>query len=101
MLQGVELVDRTGASLNEITGQIAQVDDVLVRVSTGATAQMTELKDLASAMTVINTLAGKNTQMADETQYSSTDIAQRSKKLAALIQDFKIGRSPQATSKAA
>ncbi len=91
VLQGVDIVDKTGASLDEISGQIAQVDDVLERVSKGSTAQVAELKELASAMNVINDLAGKNTQMADETQVSSSDIAERSKQLAALIRDFKIG----------
>ncbi|MEL6570745.1 MAG: nitrate- and nitrite sensing domain-containing protein [Pseudomonadota bacterium] len=90
VLQGVELVDKTGASLDEISGQIAKVDDVLVRVSNGSTAQVNELKELASAMNVINDLASKNTQMADETQNSSSDIAGRSKQLAALIRDFRI-----------
>ena len=101
VLQGVELVDRTGASLDEISGQIAKVDDVLVRVSDGSSSQVAELKELASAMNIINDLASKNTQMADETQISSSDIAQRSKELAALISDFRIGSRPGGARQAA
>ncbi|MCR9127136.1 MAG: methyl-accepting chemotaxis protein [Rhodobacteraceae bacterium] len=95
VLEGVGLVDRTGSALEEISVEIARVDDVLGRVSSGSQSQIAELRNLSGSMTVINDLAAKNTQMADETRDASLQSAQRSGHLARLISDFRLkpGRS--------
>jgi len=90
VLEGVELVDKTGTSLDDISNEIAKVDDVLGRVAGGAVGHVEALKNLTAAMNVINDLADKNTAMADDTGHASGDIAQRSKHLAALIRDFNL-----------
>ena len=93
VLEGVELVDKTGGSLDEIAAEIAKVDDVLGRVALGAGGHVSELKELTSVMNVVNDLAEKNTSMADETRHASSDIAQRSQRLAILIHDFKLAEA--------
>jgi len=89
---GVDLVDRTGEALGQISTKVQQMDAVLTRVSEGSTQQVSHLKQLADAMQEINALTGKNTIMADETQMSSGDIASRSRQLADLISDFRLER---------
>ena len=101
VLEGVDLVDRTGASLGEISEEITKVDDVLGRVSSGAIGHVHELKQLTAAMTVINSLADKNTAMADETQSTSSEIADRSQRLAMLICDFQLSTQDQPSRSAA
>lgn len=90
VLEGANLVNQTGDALGEISVEIANVDDVLERISTGSRTQIEGLRSLSSAMSVINDLASKNTQMVDETSSESADIAQRSGHLARLIADFKL-----------
>lgn len=88
--EGGELVDQTGAALGEISKEIMKVDDVLSRISTGSQAQIDSLRNLSSAMNVINDLAGQNMSMADDTRTASEDIANRSGHLASLIKDFRL-----------
>jgi methyl-accepting chemotaxis protein len=88
--EGGDLVDQTGAALDEISQGIMQVDDVLTRIASGSQSQVAGLRSLSGAMTVIDELAGRNMSMADETKSSSQDIAMRSQQLASLICDFKL-----------
>ncbi len=90
VIEGGELVDRTGAALEEIAREITSIDDVLVRVSTGSQEQISSLRQLSSAMSVINDLAGKNTSMADATGRSSGEIAQHSGQLAERVRGFRL-----------
>ncbi len=92
---GGDLVDQTGAALDEISKGIMKVDDVLTRVASGSQDQIAGLRGLSSSMKLINDLAGKNMAMVDESKSSSHDIALRSQQLAGLICDFKL--EPNAT----
>lgn len=94
---GVALVERTGESLKEITHEIAQVDDVLARVSEGAQSQVDQLKELSGAMNQISALASQNATMAAQTRTSSGEISTQSRQLADAICDFKLEESAQQT----
>lgn len=95
---GVDLVNRTGDALTEIAQEIARVDDVLERISTGSQAQIADLKSLNTAIGQINQLADRNTEMAQATRSSSAQIAKRSRDLAASVDDFELGAPPVAQS---
>ena len=99
--EGGELVDRTGAVLDEISEGIMRVDDVLRRIADGSQSQVSNLKGLSSAMTVINGLAEQNMAMADDTNTASKEIAHRSQRLAGLIADFKLDEPATASRMAA
>ena len=88
--EGGDLVDQAGVALQEIVAEIMQVDDVLSRVSDRSQGQIGSLRNLSSAMIVINDLADKNMAMADDTSTASEDIAKYAGQLAALINDFKL-----------
>ncbi len=88
--EGGDLVDQTGAALDEIAQGIMEVDDVLARIASGSQDQVSGLRSLSSSMTLINDLAGQNMSMVDDSKSSSDDIAKRSQQLAALISDFKL-----------
>ena len=87
---GGDLVDQTGAALDDISEGIMLVDDVLARVAAGSKSQILSLRSLSKAVNEINELAGGNMAMADDTKSSSHEIALRSQQLAGLIQDFKL-----------
>lgn len=90
VIEGGELVDRTGVALEEISREITNIDDVLRRISAGSQDQISSLRQLSSAMSVINDLAGKNTSMVDATRRSSGEIAQHSGQLADRVRGFKL-----------
>lgn len=90
VIEGGELVDRTGAALEEIAHDITNIDEVLGRISAGSQNQIKSLHQLSSAMSVINDLAGKNTSMADATRRSSGEIAQHSGQLADRVRGFRL-----------
>lgn len=87
---GGDLVDQTGAALDEISQGIMKVDDVLTRVASGSQDQISGLRSLSKSMHLINDLAGQNTAMAEGSKSASHDIALRSQQLASLICDFKL-----------
>jgi methyl-accepting chemotaxis protein len=89
---GGDLVDQTGAALDEISEGIMLVDDVLARIAVGSQSQISSLRSLSTAVNAINELAGRNIAMADDTKSSSQEIALRSQQLAGLICDFKLER---------
>lgn len=88
--EGGDLVDQTGAALDEIAQGIMEVDDVLARIASGSQDQVSGLRSLSSSMTLINDLAAQNMSMVDDSKSSSDDIAKRSQQLASLISDFKL-----------
>ena len=87
---GGDLVDQTGAALDDISGGIMLVDDVLARIAAGSKSQISSLRSLSTAVNAIDELAGRNMAMADDTKSSSHEIALRSQQLAGLICDFKL-----------
>ena len=87
---GGDLVDQTGAALDDISGGIMLVDDVLARIAAGSKSQISSLRSLSAAVNAIDELAGRNMAMADDTKSSSHEIALRSQQLAGLICDFKL-----------
>ena len=87
---GGELVDQTGAVLDEISSEIMRVDDVLRRIADGSQSHVSDLKGLRAVMTAISDLAEQNMGMADDTTSGSKEIAQRSERLAGLIADFRL-----------
>lgn len=92
--EGGDLVDQTGAALDEISKGIMKVDDVLERIASGSTDQIAGLRGLSKAINIINGLAEQNTAMVDDTKSSSQDIALRSQQLGGLIADFKLDSNP-------
>lgn len=99
--EGGTLVDEAGAVLQEIVQEIMQVDDLLGSVSTRSESQIGSLRSLSSAMQLINDLAGKNMEMADDTSTASEDIAMQAGQLAALISDFKLQKGDDVAAYAA
>lgn len=87
---GGDLVDQTGAALDDISEGIMLVDDILARIAAGSKSQISGLRSLSTAVNAINELAGRNMAMADDTKSSSYEIALRSQQLAGLIHDFKL-----------
>ena len=87
--EGGDLVDQTGIALDGISKEIMSVDEVLSRVASGSQSQISNLRELASSMTVINDLAGQNMSMADDTRSGAEEIASRSGTLAGMVCDFK------------
>lgn len=99
--EGGVLVDRTGASLSEISQRIMEVDDVLRRIATGSRTQIASLRGLSDAMSDVNTGTGQNMQMADDMKSAASEIARHGNQLTGLIGDFRLRRNAAKQARAA
>lgn len=88
---GVALVGDTGKALQEIVGQVVQVDsNVIVEASR---EQSTGLKEINIAVNTMDQGTQKNAAMVEETSAASHSLAREAEKLFELIGQFNIGTS--------
>ena len=88
--QGVAMVDQTGAALQEISGEIANVDGVLNQLAEGSVRQSENLHSLAEEIANVNALTEQNTEMVDATSRTSRETAEISQHLADLLSEFSL-----------
>lgn len=89
--EGVGLVGEAGRSLEEIFGEIAQIDDVLGQVAQGSISQADDLRDIAQEVTRLNDLANRNMDVVEASGDTSQETAQISKQMTHLVSDFRLG----------
>jgi len=89
---GVDLVGETGDALEAILDQIRRVDEVLSGVSDAAEGQSRELQAINGAMRSLSDLTTQNTEVADASRVSSTELAERAQHLARLVGEFDLGK---------
>lgn len=87
---GVDLVDETGEALGAICDQVLKVDETLARVAEAADGQTRELRDVGATMKTLRDLTAQNTAVADDSRTASTDLADESGRLAALVGEFRL-----------
>ncbi|QXT40718.1 methyl-accepting chemotaxis protein [Gymnodinialimonas ceratoperidinii] len=94
--EGVTLVHEAGTVLNEISGEISNVDDVLGRLAEGSSRQSKSLHDLAGEIADVNNLASHNSEMADSSSRTARETSALSRHLNDLLSDFKLPETPDA-----
>jgi methyl-accepting chemotaxis protein len=92
--EGVTLVHEAGTVLNEISGEISNVDDVLGRLAEGSSRQSKSLHDLAGEIADVNNLAAHNSEMADSSSRTARETSALSRHLNDLLSDFKLPQMP-------
>lgn len=85
---GVSLVDQAGEGLGVIFEKINKMDEVLSSVSRTAEEQTKGLKEFSSAMVRLAELTQENSSMVEQTRNTTSEMAQSSRHLAEVIQDF-------------
>ncbi|MCI9865697.1 PAS domain-containing methyl-accepting chemotaxis protein [Rhizobium skierniewicense] len=88
---GVSLVGDTGAALQEIVGQVVEVDGNVSAIVEGSQEQATGLKEINIAVNNMDQGTQQNAAMVEETSAAAHTLADEAARLLALIGKFNIG----------
>ena len=89
---GVKLVAETGASLERIMTQVADINNVVVGIASGAKEQATGLAEVNSAVTRMDQVTQQNAVMVEQATAASHSLAKQANDLLALISAFRFAR---------
>jgi methyl-accepting chemotaxis protein len=80
---GVELVGRTGGSLEDIVAQVGEIDENVAAIVEAAWEQATGLKEISTAVNCMDQATQQNAAMAEESTAASAELAEQAAKLRA------------------
>ena len=94
--EGVELVGRAGNALENITGQVVQINGLISQISSSASEQAVGLKEINAAVNQMDQVTQQNAAMVEEATAASLSLNQEAKVLQSLVTRFSTGqgRSP-------
>ena len=87
---GVKLVAETGASLERIQSQVAEINTVVIEIANGSQEQATGLEQINSAINQMDQATQQNAAMAGEATAASNALSHESAQLAALVGQFQV-----------
>ena len=89
--EGVNLVGQTGAALEKIVAQVAEVTDLVAEIAASAREQSTGLGEVNSAVNQMDQVTQQNAAMVEQSTAASHGLAQEAEELANLVAKFKVG----------
>jgi methyl-accepting chemotaxis protein len=92
--RGVNLVGETGKSLEEIVGQVQQVNANVSAIVTGSKEQSTGLKEINTAVNTMDQGTQQNAAMVEEATAAAHSLAREADSLFQLVRQFNIGTAP-------
>jgi len=90
---GVKLVSETGAVLERITGQVAEISRVVAAIAAAAQEQATGLQQVNTAINQMDQTTQQNATMVEESTVASHSLSQETTQLATLADQFQVGGS--------
>jgi methyl-accepting chemotaxis protein len=91
VVQGVDLVHKTGDTLTRIVGQVSAVTDVVSLIATSAREQATGLHQINSAINEMDSVTQRNAAMVEQSTAASHGLLQDAQALGDLVGRFNIG----------
>jgi len=88
--QGVDFVNRTGAVLEKIVGQVLAIDQIVADIASGANEQASSLNEISAAITQMDQMTQKNAAMVEETTAASHSLRHEAGALATSSGAFRI-----------
>ena len=88
---GVDLVGQSGKALQEIIGQVSEINALMAEISASAMEQSTGLAQVNIAVNQMDQMTQQNAAMVEETTAASHSLAKDAEELSALVMNFKIG----------
>jgi methyl-accepting chemotaxis protein len=89
--EGVDLVAESGKSLERIMVQVAEIDQVVTQIASGAKDQSVGLDEVKIAVNQMDQVTQQNAAMAEQSSAASKTLSQETSELADLIGQFRIG----------
>ena len=91
--QGVELVAESGKSLERIMVQVAEIDEVVTKIASGAKEQSLGLDEVKIAVNQMDQVTQQNAAMAEQSSAASKTLSEETSELGELIGQFRIGEA--------
>ena len=88
---GVSLVRSTGDALLEIEDLVKRVNEHVESIATAAREQATALAEINSSVNHMDQMTQQNAAMVEETTAASETLAEESRHLQTILQNFKLG----------
>ena len=89
--QGVDLVGHTGAALEKIVVQVAEITSLVSEIAASAREQSTGLAEVNSAVNQMDQVTQQNAAMVEQSTAASHNLAQEAEELARLVSQFRLG----------
>lgn len=93
---GVRLVDDAGASLARIMSQVAEINELIGDIASGAVEQSTAIAQVNVAVNQMDQMTQQNAAMVEESAAAGDALSQEATSLADLVGQFRIGASAAA-----
>lgn len=93
---GVRLVHRTGDALDGIVSQISDISVLITQIAEAAREQATGVQQVNGVVSEIGRSTQQNAAMVEQSTAASRTLAGEADRLAALVQQFRIGTAPEA-----
>ena len=89
---GVELVDKTGAALRAIAGDVSDISSHIADIVARSREQASDLNHIGSAISDIDNNTQQTAAMVEESAAAISSVASEAQLLEELIRRFKVGR---------
>ena len=90
---GVQLVNKSGESLEAIIGKVSELNKIVSNISTAATEQSGGLREISQAIAAMDTITQKNASMVEQTSTNAHDLNAMVEELTQSLRGFKTGNS--------
>ncbi len=90
---GVGLVGQTGEALRGIVTKVAEIDDLIVQISSSAQEQATGLHQVNTAVNQMDQVTQQNAAMVEQTTAATHSLKGQTAELVSLISTFQVGSS--------
>ena len=90
---GVRLVDDAGASLGRIMRQVAEINELIGDIASGAVEQSTAIAEVNVAVNQMDQMTQQNAAMVEESAAAGDALSQEATTLSDLVGQFRIGAS--------
>jgi methyl-accepting chemotaxis protein len=88
--EGVDLVNRTGASLNEIAESVKKVAEIIADIATASAEQATGLEQINKALTQMDEVTQQNSALVEENAATAKTLEHQAKAMDERVSFFKL-----------
>ncbi len=93
--KGVELVEQTGQTLEEIMGGVGQMASTMQELTTTAREQATGVSEVTSAISQLDSITQKNAALSERSREAASEVRGEADAMRGLVASFRTERSPQ------
>jgi methyl-accepting chemotaxis protein len=88
---GTELVNRSGATLNEIVTSVKRVTDIVTEIAAASREQSTGIDQVNKAVTQMDSVTQRNASQTEEMSATAQTLTEQAGQLRDLVSQFKLG----------